>query len=183
MQVTYHQTHSFTDCQGVSHSLATQFYQIGIYGILDNNSSMQMNLTPKELVKIEKKLVKNEKEGKISNLSFGSAITVSDKSGLWEIVSREYATVPDDMPPFKIFIQKNKTYASRSRINGVFYYMTVVKIIKDKTDLKYSLVEFSVSPICTELSKFAIGENLYRAEIPIFQQTINKNPITNPSTN
>lgn len=181
MQITYHQTHSFTDEKGVNHTLATQFYQTGIYGILDNNSSMQMSFTPGKLLKIEKKLIKQEKEGMISNLSFGSAITVSDESGLWKIISREYASTSDDMPLFKIFIQKNKTYPCRRPLNGVLHHLTVHKIAKDKNDLRESQVEFSVSPECAKLAMYAIGENLYRTGIPIFQQTIEKKPVTNPS--
>ena len=183
MQVTYHQTHSFTDSNGVAHTLTTQLYKSGIYGILDNDSSMQLSFEPPKLQRLEKKLIKQEKEGKISKLTFGLAITVSDNSGLWEIVSREYASSPEDAPPFKIFIRKNKTYACRRPLNGVLYHFSVHKITKDKNDLRESLVEFTVMPECKELAIYAIGDNLYRANAPIFQQTIEKKPIAEPSTN
>lgn len=180
MQITYHQTHTFADSQGVVHTLATQFYQTGIYGILDNNSAQQMCFTPQKLVKLEKKLLKNEKEGEISKLSFGSAITVSDDNGLWKIVSREYAPVPEDMPPLKIFIRKGKTYACKRAIEGVLHYLAVHKVIKDTNDLRESQVEFSVSPPCAALAMYRIGGDLYRSAVPIFQSTIDKKPIEIP---
>ena len=86
MQYTYHKTCSYTE-KGKKVSVNTQFYQIGIYAIINNDPSLQLNLEPKDLVKIEKKLVKNAKLGKIKDLVFGPAITVSDESGLFGIVS------------------------------------------------------------------------------------------------
>lgn len=45
-KITYHKSHTFIDNKGIEHFFLTQLYQIGVYGILDNNSSMQGNYIP-----------------------------------------------------------------------------------------------------------------------------------------
>jgi hypothetical protein len=84
---TYHKSLSFIDLEsGQKHSFATQLYQIGVYGILDNNSSMQGNYEPKDLVKTETKLKKLQKAGVIKDLVLGTPITVAEVNGFWEEV-------------------------------------------------------------------------------------------------
>lgn len=83
-KIKYHVTHSFVEVEtDVKHSFITQLYQVGVYGILDNNPSYQFNLTPQQIVKIEKRLKKQLENGEIKDLEFGREITVTDESGFW----------------------------------------------------------------------------------------------------
>ena len=84
---TYHKSHSFVDVQtGQKITFATQLYQIGVYGILNNNSSMQGNYEPKDIVKAEKNFIKLQEQNIIKDLVFGSPITVAQIDGLWKEV-------------------------------------------------------------------------------------------------
>jgi hypothetical protein len=83
---TYHTSHSYKTKDGKEISFQSQLYKIGVYGIVNNNPSMQMNTTPSHMVGLEKKLKVQEKKGEISNLVFGKEITVSNESGLFEEV-------------------------------------------------------------------------------------------------
>jgi hypothetical protein len=84
---TYHKSHSFVGMEDDKHTFATQLYQIGVYGILDGNSSMQGNFKPAAIIKMEKNLVKLKKEGKIKSFELGVPITVSEETGFWEEVN------------------------------------------------------------------------------------------------
>ena len=84
---TYHKSHSFVDVEsGQKITFATQLYQIGVYGIMNNNSSIQGNYEPKDIVKAEKNFVKLQKQGIIKDLVFGTPITVAEVNGFWEEV-------------------------------------------------------------------------------------------------
>ena len=84
---TYHKSHSFVDVgTGQKITFATQLYQIGVYGIMNNNSSMQGNYEPKDIVKAEKNFVKLQEQGIIKDLVFGTPITVAQIDGLWKEV-------------------------------------------------------------------------------------------------
>lgn len=91
MKVTYHTNHSF-EKEGKKHSFVTQLYKIGVYGILNNDSSMQANFKPTEIFYMEKQLIKDEKDGKIKNLQFGRSITVDNSSGFWEEIIKDSNT-------------------------------------------------------------------------------------------
>lgn len=80
MTITYHKSHSFTK-KGIKYFFQTELYKIGVYGILNNNPNNQGSYNPMDILKIEKKLLK---DNTISNLKFGESITVTDKSGFWE---------------------------------------------------------------------------------------------------
>lgn len=82
---TYHKTHSYKD-KGERVSFISQLYKIGVYGIVNGDPAMQMNLTPSQIVRLEKKLKQAQEKGEITDLEFGESITVTDKSGLWEEV-------------------------------------------------------------------------------------------------
>jgi hypothetical protein len=85
---TYHTHHSFTVVKdGSKVTCTTQLYQVGVYGIVNNDSSMQFNWTPSYLVKLEKRLKKDEADGKITDLVLSNQITVNDESGLWKEVA------------------------------------------------------------------------------------------------
>jgi ribosome biogenesis protein Nip4 len=76
----YHTSHSFTWIDGDKEhkfNFATQLYQIGVYGIMNNDSSMQGSFTPSKLVSMEKKLNKDLENGVIKDLEFGRSITVT----------------------------------------------------------------------------------------------------------
>jgi hypothetical protein len=85
-QWTYHTSHSFKDAKGKQVTMLTQLYTIGVYAIVNGDPAMQMNLRPKDMVKIEKQLKMLEQIGEITELQFGSPITVSDIKGLFERV-------------------------------------------------------------------------------------------------
>lgn len=66
----------------------TQLYQVGVYFIMNNNSGMQANLTPSDLVKLRKQLNKELENGIIKDLVFGRSISVSDETGLWKEIEK-----------------------------------------------------------------------------------------------
>jgi hypothetical protein len=81
----YHTSHTCTDVKsGQKITFVTQLYKVGVYGILNNDPAMQMNLTPNQMVLLEKKLNKDLKKGEIKDLKFGHEITVSDETGFYE---------------------------------------------------------------------------------------------------
>lgn len=84
--ITYHKSHSYVNEKGVKISVITQLYQIGIYGIINGNPSLQFTSNPKDLAKLEKKLKKEQEEGKITDLQFGLPITVTNESRFWKEV-------------------------------------------------------------------------------------------------
>jgi hypothetical protein len=85
--ITYHKSHSFVDNNGNTISFATQLYQIGVYVIINNNPTMQGNFNPKQIVKIEKELNRQKENGEITELNFGTPITVAEVDGFWEEVN------------------------------------------------------------------------------------------------
>jgi hypothetical protein len=83
----YHTSHSFTHVSlDKKFSFQTQLYKVGVYGILNNDAGMQMNLKPQDIVKLEKKLTKDLEKGIIKDLEWGREITVSDETGFYEEV-------------------------------------------------------------------------------------------------
>lgn len=84
--ISYHVSHSFVDNKGNTISFATQLYSIGVYGIVNNNSAMQGNFTPQQIVKVEKHLNKQKENGEITDLKFGRQIEVAKVDGLWQEV-------------------------------------------------------------------------------------------------
>jgi hypothetical protein len=84
-KVTYHKSHSFVDNEGNKHTFITQLYQVGVYGILDGDPSMQGNFTPQQIKKMEKDLEKAQKEGKIKSFELGVPITVETSGLLKEV--------------------------------------------------------------------------------------------------
>jgi len=87
MKITYHKSHTFITNDGIEHTFITQLYSIGVYGILDNNSSMQGSFTPQAIKKMEKNLKKQKELGKIKDFTLGVPITVTDASGFWEEIN------------------------------------------------------------------------------------------------
>lgn len=84
---TYHKSHSFIVVEtGQKITFATQLYQIGVYGIMNNNSAIQGNYEPKDIVKAEKNFKKLQKQGIIKDLVFGTPITVAQIDGFWKEV-------------------------------------------------------------------------------------------------
>jgi hypothetical protein len=86
MKWTYHTSHSYKDKDGKEYSFQSQLYQVGVYGIINGDPSMQMNIPPSALVKMEKKLKEQEKKGEIVDLVFGREITVTDDDSLYKEV-------------------------------------------------------------------------------------------------
>lgn len=172
MKVTYHQSHSYKDKEGVKHQLITQLYKVGIYAIMDNNPAMQFNLTPKELVKIEGKLRKDEEQGLISELQFGAEITVTDQNGVWEDTTDVLLKKLEKYD--EVFIQEGKEYDTRQKVKGSkeTYKLTVVKIENKENNPIESTVQFTISPQSDVLKKLEISENLYQSNVGIFQSTI-----------
>lgn len=88
-KVTYHKSHKFVTNEGVEHTFITQLYQIGVYGILDNDPTMQGNFSPTQIKKMEANLQKQLDAGEIKSFELGIPITVTDKSGLWEKIKMD----------------------------------------------------------------------------------------------
>ena len=86
--ITYPQTIKFTD-NGKEQSLITQLYEIGVYGIWNNNSRLQGGYEPNQLQSLKKKLIKAQKDGKITNLEFGRDITIEVIDGFNKEIREE----------------------------------------------------------------------------------------------
>lgn len=86
MKVTYHKSHTVIDNEGNEINFVTNLYSIGVYGIVNNDPSMQGNFTPSQIKKMEKDLQKAVDKGEIKELVLGIPITVSDESGFWKEV-------------------------------------------------------------------------------------------------
>lgn len=82
----YHTSHSYKTKDGTKISFQTQLYQVGVYGITNNDPSIQGNYMPGQIVSIENRLKKQEAAGNITDLVFGREITVSNDTGLWKEV-------------------------------------------------------------------------------------------------
>ena len=84
----YHTFLKFKDGKDNSeHTLTTQLYRTGIYGIWNNDSAQQGNYTAGQMVSINKKLKQLEVKGTIKELEFGREITVTtDEHGLYKEV-------------------------------------------------------------------------------------------------
>ena len=79
----YHKSHSFV-VENKKMNCVTQLYQIGVYGIINGDSSIQFIMSPASMVTMERKMKKNFKKGNISDLEFGVPITVTtDDSGMY----------------------------------------------------------------------------------------------------
>lgn len=85
----YHVSHSYIVIKdNVKGNFQTQLYQTGVYGIINGDSAMQFNLTPNDIVKIEKNLKKDEANKIIKDLVFGREITViEDIEGFYKEIS------------------------------------------------------------------------------------------------
>jgi len=79
---SYHTSHSFI-VEGKKQTFATQLYEIGVYGIFNNDPAMQGSFTPNDIVKIEKSLNKAFEKKEITDLTFGMPITVKEIDGFW----------------------------------------------------------------------------------------------------
>ena len=87
---TYHKSLSFVDVEtNEKYSFATQLYQIGVYGIMNNNSASQGSYEPSQLIKAENKFKKYQEAGLIKDLTFGTPITVAKVDGFWTEVQPE----------------------------------------------------------------------------------------------
>ena len=83
----YHTSHSFVHIPtNTKTMMISQLYKVGIYVIVNNDPSLQFNLKPQDIVKLEKQLNKDMEDGVIKDLEFGREIVVSDETGFWEEV-------------------------------------------------------------------------------------------------
>ena len=85
-KVTYHKSHKFVDLDGKEHNFITQLYQIGVYGILDNNPAAQGGFSPRGVKRMARDLKKALKDKLIKSYELGMSITVTDETGFWEDV-------------------------------------------------------------------------------------------------
>ncbi len=80
----YHLTHSFKDAEREHHAV-TQLYKVGVYMIVNNDPRLQFNMTPNQMVTMERKLKKSLEKEDISDLQFGKEITViENEDGFYE---------------------------------------------------------------------------------------------------
>lgn len=82
-KIEYHKSHSFVDLDGKVNTFNTQLYTIGVYGILNNDSSLQGNFTPQQIKKLEKELKTSKDNNMILSYELKNPITVSDETGFW----------------------------------------------------------------------------------------------------
>jgi len=69
---------------GETHTIATQLYMTGIYGIFDNDPAQQMNLSGGQVEKLFKDIQKDFDNGKITKLELRSPITITkDEDGFY----------------------------------------------------------------------------------------------------
>lgn len=82
---SYHVSYSYFDIKlNKSIVILTQLYIIGIYIIINNNPSEQYNLSPKNLVKIDKDINNKEEKNLIKNLIKGRKINVIETNNGYE---------------------------------------------------------------------------------------------------
>ncbi len=83
----YHTSHRYKN-DGVEVYALTQLYQIGIYMIVNGDPRLQFNMTPNQMMTLERKLRKNKD---ITDLEFGIEITVitDEDSGLYKELKEE----------------------------------------------------------------------------------------------
>lgn len=80
---TYHISHSFVE-KDKKMDMMTQLYKVGVYTIINSDPALQLNLTPKDIVSIEKRLNKGVAAKEISDLKFGRSISVYENGeGFW----------------------------------------------------------------------------------------------------
>lgn len=84
---TYSPFHSFKVGDKEA-SMASQLYQTGIYIILNNDPALQFGSYPQNMMNMEKKLNKDFKEGKITDLVLSTPIKVAeDENGFYIQIS------------------------------------------------------------------------------------------------
>ena len=83
--VTYKKAGSWKD-KGVEITMLTQLYQVGIYCIIEGGGERaQFNFTPKEIVKLQKKIDTLSETGKITDLEWSGELTVNPTGLLQEV--------------------------------------------------------------------------------------------------
>lgn len=80
----YHTSHNYKR-DGQEVSAITQLYQVGVYMIINSDPALQFNMTPNQMVSLERKLKKSKD---ITDLEFGREITVID-DGLYKELKEE----------------------------------------------------------------------------------------------
>ena len=79
-QWKYHKSHSFV-FKNKKYNVLTQLYRIGVYLIMNGDSSMQFTMTPAQMVTMERRM---KKDDDVSSLEFGVPITVTtDDAGMY----------------------------------------------------------------------------------------------------
>ena len=77
----YHKWHRFFDLEDNREVFfQTQLYKIGVYGILNNDSAYQFCYSPADIVTLERRFKKQEKEGKIKDSVTVSLIDFEDNA-------------------------------------------------------------------------------------------------------
>ena len=84
---TYNVTHSYIDIKtNVKYNAVTQLYAVGVYCIINNNSKLQLNLSPNQMQTLTRKLKKQQEKGLIKDLIFGREIKVTKgENGYYEL--------------------------------------------------------------------------------------------------
>lgn len=79
-EYSYHESLTY-DFKNTKIKIQTQLYNIGIYCIIQPDN-IQLSLQPQDLIKAEREFIKLQQKGDISNLKFGTLITiVFDENG------------------------------------------------------------------------------------------------------
>jgi hypothetical protein len=152
----------------VEKNYATQLYQIGVYIIFNNDSASQGNMSPSRIAKLGKSLKKAEESGKITNLTFGREIRVSEKSGFWEEVREEISNEKNNH-----LIEIGNSFHVRNPYRKIDYKWQITAI--DNTS---GMITFSSDPVISDLgTQVTIDGANITCSIMLFKATIDANSI------
>lgn len=88
----YHTSHKYTTVDVINDNrkitCVTQLYRIGVYVCVEGfTQRLQLNISPNDMVKMEKSLKKDLDKGLIKDLEFGIEITVIEEDGFWKQIN------------------------------------------------------------------------------------------------
>jgi hypothetical protein len=150
----------------IERNYATQLYQTGVYIIFNNNSASQGNMTPQKMVSLAKRLKKDAKDSKITDLSFGSEITVSDETGFWEKAqSKEEISISQKVDSL---LKIGNTVNVTDNYRKIPYQWTIIAMDNGKNS-----ITFTSTPQLVGLEKQVITDGINNTcQLSAFRATI-----------
>lgn len=83
---TFYKSATITTPESKEETYQSQVYQIGIYVIFNNNSSMQATFSPAQMEKMCKTMQKDLEKGIIKEIKWGPEVTVKKVDSFWKEV-------------------------------------------------------------------------------------------------